>query len=188
MYYGIIRITYSFLIMKQFTLAPNEHVVGIFRKHPFTVWVTAITYGFLALVPIIAFPFISPEIIPTQWIGICYWIYLLILWIGFFIYWTDFILDSWILTNERLVDIEQLGLFSRRISTLSLDRIQDVTTQESGLIDTFFKIGTVYIQTAGEQREFKIPSARNPERIKELIMLSYQEDKDKVLQKIADLR
>lgn len=174
--------------MKQFTLGPSEHIVEIFRKHPFSLWVTAITYGVLAFAPLIIAPIISLEIIPLQWIGIFYWLYLLILWIGFFIYWTDFILDTWILTNERLVDIEQMGLFTRRISTLSLDRIQDVTTYESGLIDTYFKIGTVYIQTAGEQREFKIPSARNPQRIKELIMLSYQEDKDNVIQKIADLR
>jgi uncharacterized membrane protein YdbT with pleckstrin-like domain len=174
--------------MKQFILGQNEYIVEIFRKHPFSLWVTAITYGILAFAPLIIAPIISLEIIPLQWIGIFYWLYLLILWIGFFIYWTDFILDAWILTNERLVDIEQMGLFTRRISTLSLDRIQDVTTYESGLIDTYFKIGTVYIQTAGEQREFKIPNARNPQHIKELILNSYQEDKDKVIQKIADLR
>lgn len=174
--------------MKQFTLGPSEHIVTIFRKHPFNLWVSAIMYGFLAFAPLIVAPLISLDIISLQWIGIFYWIYLLILWISFFIYWTDFMLDTWILTNERLIDIEQLGLFSRRISTLSLDRIQDVTTHESGLIDTFLKIGTVTIQTAGEQREFIIPGAKNPSRIKELIIQSSQEDKDRVIQKIADLR
>ncbi len=174
--------------MKQFNLGQNEHVVAIFRKHPLSLWISGIMHIILGIVPIIVIPSVPIILIPVSFIAITFWIYLLMLWISFFVRWTDFMLDTWILTNERLVDIDQQGLFTRRISTLSLDRIQDVTTFESGLVDTFFKIGTVVIQTAGEEREFIIPSARNPQRIKELIMQSYQEDKDKVIQKIADLR
>lgn len=187
-YYGIIRSTYAYIIMKQFTLGPNEHIVAIFRKHPLSLWVSGFVHFVLAIIPFGVFPFISSLMISGQLLSIIFWVYLIMLWVSFFIQWTDFMLDTWILTNERLVDIEQKGLFTRRISTLSLDRIQDVTTFESGLIDTFFKIGTVTIQTAGEEREFVIPSARNPQRVKELIMQSYQEDKDKIIQKIADLR
>jgi hypothetical protein len=188
LYYWIIWSTVSGIIMKQFTLGPGEHIIAIFRKHPFTLWISGISYGFMLIAPIIFLPFLSLDPITLGWVGILYWVYALVLWTSFFIHWTDFMLDVWILTNERLVDVEQLGLFSRRISTLSLDRVQDVTVQATGLIDTFLKIGTVYVQTAGQEREFKIPSARDPEKIKELIVAGYQEDKDKVFRKIADLR
>lgn len=175
--------------MKSFELGPEEKIIAIFRKHPLFIWLAGIRMVFLAIIPLIMWPFITTVsfIDFGNWATLFFWGYLIILWLGFFIEWTDFILDTWILTNERLIDVEQLGLFSRRVSTLSLDRIQDVTIQESGLINTYFGIGTVYIQTAGEHREFKIPGAKHPTEVKDIIMQTYQASKDRVFKKIADL-
>jgi len=175
--------------MEHFELTPTEQVLAVFRKHPFYMWLSGAKYILLGVAPFILLSFVSSAgNLFGGWMGVFFWIYLIILWVSFFIEWTDFILDSWILTNERLVDVEQLALFSRRISTLSLDRIQDVTVNASGIIDTFLKIGSVHIQTAGAHKEFVIPGARNPEYIKQLIISAYQEDKDQVFKKIAELR
>ena len=46
----------------------------------------------------------------------------------FFARFIDFYLDLWVITNDRIVDVEQFGLFSRTVSELDLFRIQDVTT------------------------------------------------------------
>jgi hypothetical protein len=49
-------------------------------------------------------------------------------------------------------------------------------------------IGTVFIQTAGSEKEFKILGMRNPSFVKDTIMEAYQVSKDRVFEKIADLR
>jgi uncharacterized membrane protein YdbT with pleckstrin-like domain len=175
--------------MKIFEPGPNESTIAIFRKHPFFIWIAIAKYIFLAIIPVIAFPYINNMGIDfSKYAYVLYFAYLIILWIAFFIEWTNFILDTWILTNERLVDVEQLTLFSRKVSTLALDRIQDVTIHQDGLLDTFLGIGTVFIQTAGEVEEFKIKGASDPIGAKDMIMQTYQAGKNKIFQEIRKIQ
>ena len=53
----------------------------------------------------------------------------LFIWNFFFILWLDFYLDVWIVTNERIINIEQRGFFNRDISELKLTKVQDVTSE-----------------------------------------------------------
>lgn len=156
-------------------LQTNEHIIGIFRKH----WLTLAAEGFF-LVLFAIVPFILAVLVETflgydvgKIIGsygtILTLVWILILWISFFLSWTNYNLDMWVLTNERLIDIEQLGLFSRRVSTLDLARIQDITIETRGLLGTLLRTGTVNVQTAGTERNFTIPNADHPTLIKELI-------------------
>lgn len=175
--------------MKTFELGPDEYVVAIFRKHPFYIWITIAKYILIAVLPALAGTFLGNMLGNLgDYTLIIYLIFLIILWISFFIEYTDFMLDTWVLTSDRLVDVDQLGLFSRRISTLSLDRIQDITIQQLGFLDSMLGIGTVFIQTAGAEEEFKILGMRNPSHVKDIIMQTYQGSKDRVFEKIAELR
>jgi uncharacterized membrane protein YdbT with pleckstrin-like domain len=175
--------------MNTFELGQDERIVAIFRKHPFYIWISIAKYILIAVLPALASAFVG-DILGgySEYAFVLYLIFLIILWIAFFVEYTDFMLDTWVLTNERLIDVEQLALFSRRISTLSLDRIQDITIQELGFIDSMLGIGTVFIQTAGSEKEFKILGMRNPSFVKDTIMEAYQVSKDRVFEKIADLR
>ena len=175
--------------MSTLQLGPEEHIIAIFRKHQFYLWVSAAKYVVLALLPAIAAPFLSNNTGNFGGFGMTLYLgFLIVLWIGFFIEWTDFMLDTWILTNERLVDVEQIALFSRRVSTLSLDRIQDITIEESGLIETFFGIGNVLIQTASEIEQFKVIGAKNPVIMKDMIQQAYREGREDILNEIAHLQ
>lgn len=173
--------------MKTFALNENEEMIAIFRKHPFFVWLSIIKYIVLAVLPIIALSFIN-SVISFQGYGtVLYFAFLILLWVGFFVEWTDFMLDTWILTDERLIDVEQVALFSRKVSTLSLDRVQDITVEEAGFIETFFGIGVVLVQTAGESQEFKIYGVQNPSHVKDLIQKAYRQGRQDILQEIANL-
>lgn len=175
--------------MNTFQLGPDEHVIAIFRKHPFYLWISGIKYAVLALLPSIAAPFLSDTTGNFGGFGMTLYLgFLIILWIGFFIEWTDFMLDTWILTNERLIDVEQIALFSRRVSTLSLDRIQDITIEESGFLETLLGIGNVLIQTASEIEQFQVKGARNPVQIKDMIQQAYREGREDILNEIAHLQ
>ena len=91
-------------------------------------------------------------------------------WIIFFIIWIDYYFDVWIVTNQRIVNIEQQGLFARETSELRLEKIQDVTTDVNGIIPTFLNYGNIEVQTAGEQEKFIFKNIPDPYAVKDLIM------------------
>ncbi len=172
----------------KFQLNSSEKLIAVFRKHEFFMWMAAIRYVFLAIIPVFVLSFVNNFSNISGLGTVIYFTYLILLWVSFFVEWTDFMLDTWILTDERLIDVEQLSLFSRRVSTLSLDRIQDITTTESGLLETFFGIGIVLVQTAGETQEFKIYGVKNPSRVKDIIQQAYRQGRQDILHEIANLR
>ena len=67
---------------------------------------------------------------------------------------TDYYLDTWIVTNERIINIEQQGLFSRVVSTLHLNQVQDTTAETTGFLATILSYGDVHVQTAGSKERF----------------------------------
>ncbi len=79
---------------------------------------------------------------------------------------TDYWLDVWIVTNERIINSEQLGLFNRVVSEVNLDQIQDITSETKGLLATFLTFGNVYIQSAAEKQRFQFKNIDNPDTVK----------------------
>lgn len=96
-------------------------------------------------------------------------VYVLIVWQVFFIGVMDYFLDTWIITDHRVVDIMQLGFFKRDISELRYSSIEDITVKITGFIPTLFNYGDVIIQTAAEVGEFKFEQIPYPNQIKDLI-------------------
>lgn len=91
----------------------------------------------------------------------------------FYIQFIDYYLDLWIVTNDRIIDTEQKGLFARTVTELELFQIQDVTTHVKGLFGTIFKYGDVVIATASNTSSIIFHDIPNPEFIrKELVRLA----------------
>lgn len=90
---------------------------------------------------------------------------------------TDYYLDTWIVTTERIINIEQKGLFSRVVPELHLNQVQDVTSETHGMLATFLSYGDVQIQTAGSESRFNFKQIDNPEKIKQIITKLVEEDK-----------
>ena len=105
-------------------------------------------------------------------------IFAMMIWILSFLIWIDYYFDIWIITSLRVINVEQKGLFSRNVSELELERIQDVTTEVRGVIPTFLNYGDVFIQTAGERERFQFHNVPDPYHIKDLIM-KLQEKQEK---------
>src|SRR3989344_8306951 len=53
-----------------------------------------------------------------------------------------------ILTDQRIINVGQKGFFNRTINEAELSRIQDVTSEIKGPLQTAFKFGTVVVRTA----------------------------------------
>lgn len=79
---------------------------------------------------------------------------------------TDYWLDVWIVTNERIINAEQQGLFNRLVSEVHLEQIQDITSETKGFLETFLTYGDVYVQTAAERERFRFKNVDNPDDVK----------------------
>lgn len=78
-------------------------------------------------------------------------------------------------TRTSLVDVDQSSLFDRKISTLNLEQVQDVTVRQHGLLATFWDFGDVVVQTAGELPEFIFDTVPHPQQIATEILRAQQE-------------
>ncbi len=92
------------------------------------------------------------------------------LWFYGFITWIDYWLDVWIVTNRRVVNIEQKGLFSRQVSELYFHTIQDITSNVRGIIPTLLNYGDVEVQTAAEHTRFLFRSVPDPYAVKAMLV------------------
>jgi len=81
----------------------------------------------------------------------------------------DFYFDIVVVTDRRLVDIDQEQLFFRRISQLNLEDVEDVTSVVNGFFPSIFNYGSLEVQTAGEARNFEIPNIKNTHEIEAII-------------------
>jgi Bacterial PH domain len=158
------------------TFHDGEEVVLEARRHWVVVLPIYVTVALLALAPLVLYgvldalpvAFVTPGWGPAL-LGFAYSGYLLALWVGGYLVWLDHHLDVWILTNERLIDVEQKGIFRREISSLRLERIQDITAEVDGALATFLKFGDIKVQTAGDTTEFVITNISNPQGLVEAV-------------------
>ncbi len=107
-----------------------------------------------------------PEDIVTLGAGLLF----LLLWLGMMHFITDFYLDTWIISNQRIVGIVQRGFFSRQVNSFRIERIQDVQTDIHGFFPTLFNIGDVHVETAGHNEDIIMKTVGNPQKIRRLIM------------------
>lgn len=77
--------------------------------------------------------------------------------------------NVFIVTSKKIVDVDFHGVLYKNISVAPIKSIEDVTSNISGTFGVIFNIGSVYVQTAAEQREFEFVGAADPMRVRDLI-------------------
>jgi hypothetical protein len=92
----------------------------------------------------------------------------------------DFYFDIIVVTDQRLVDIDQEQLFYRKISELNLKDIEDTSFVQKGFFQTYFSYGNITIQTAGEATNFIINNLKHPAEIARIISDLADQAKDAV--------
>ena len=110
--------------------------------------------------------------------------YVLAIWLLYFNGLIDYYLDVWIVTNERIINIEQKGLFSRTIAELKLYRVQDAKAEVTGILHTLLDYGTITVQTAGEEAHFTFQQIPEPYKISRQILELVEEDRQQHLEEI----
>lgn len=79
-------------------------------------------------------------------------------------------LNAFILTPQRIIDVDQRGIFHKVVSETTYDKVQDVSYVVKGIGPTLFRYGTIVIQTAGNAANLELAGVRHPQRVQELIV------------------
>lgn len=136
----------------------DEKIILFTRKHIISFLPSLLLILGLILIPLILlfFGIFFSNIFTTFWrnlIIISASIYYLVIANFAFVEWFSFYYDILIITNKRIIDIVQQGVFNRTITEISLLRVQNVMGKIVGILPTFFGYGNVRAETAGEMSE-----------------------------------
>lgn len=160
---------------------PEEKVILVLRKHPFTNLKWALSVFFLLFVPAF-FPVVFPENLMNE-------PFVLVVSLVWYLFLAGYTLEkflTWffnvnIVTDERVFDVDFATVFSREISDANLDQIQDVTVEVGGALRTFFHFGDVIIQTAAEVPKISFEDVPNPDRVAKILReLRVEEEQEKM--------
>lgn len=154
----------------------DEKLILFLRRHWIILIAKWLVVLVIALVPLVIYFFLSyfePEILKKYvyyaflfLLSSLYYLFTLLFFLNAFI---DYYLDVWIVTDRRIINIEQRGLFNREIAEHTLERIQDVTAIQKGFWQTLFSYGDVHVQTAGEIQRFVFRQVNDPFNVVRII-------------------
>lgn len=160
--------SYSFEGQKE-----GEEVIVFIHRHWYTILTKVIFLILGMLVPFVILGIFGQVLSSLGLLSVyaVLWaVYYLILWYSLFYSLTMYTLDTWIVTNMRIINSVQHGFFNRSISELSLDKIQDVSINVGGAMATMLNFGDIKVQTAGSERHFVFEDTPHPQEVKDTIM------------------
>lgn len=127
----------------------DEEILLLVRRHIITNFRWVIIVLFMILSPLVL-GFVSVlDDLPSRFLvmGIILWYLLTLAMVleGFF----NWYFDMFIVTDERIIDIDFHNLIYKNVTSTKIDKIEDVTYTVSGAVPSFLDFGNVMIQTAG---------------------------------------
>ncbi len=169
----------------------NETILRVVHRHWFDIAThfiailvfIAVLFGSLSLLPLLYPNWLGSEM--SRFILFIQNSLVLMVWLYAFLIWIDYFFDVWIITNERVINIEQKGLFVRSVSELKFSRIQDVTSEVSGMLPTILNFGDVKVQTASEEDFFLFRRVPDPYHVKDIIMERLRTERDEEIDRVV---
>ncbi len=121
----------------------DEEVLMVFHRHP-----VVMRKGLIAMLVGLLFGMIPSLIWPTNLVYLWFAPLGLLLG-GFFLFysWIGWYYSVFIVSDQRLIQITQTGLFNRSVVDIGLDKIQNINYQINGFQETVLGFGTILVQT-----------------------------------------
>lgn len=159
-------------------IQPDEKILLKLRKHWIILARDVGATLFLGFLPFFLFsifgltvhlPFSLAGLLPFGAFISALW--LLIVWLTICVLWTNYYLDLWIVTDRRIISVDQINLFNRKVTSLALDSIQEITVHTTNPLEALFHYGTIEIETAGpDETDSTMEGIPYPERMRNTIL------------------
>lgn len=164
------------------TREDEEQIILFLRKH----FVTNIPWIFTSIVmfltPMIVTSFGVLDSIPSnfKFVFIMIWYLISMAYtLESFITW---FFNVYIITDERIVDVDFYNLTYKEVSDANLDKIEDVTYKMGGVIRTLFNYGDVLIQTAAEVTNFDFLAVPYPDKVVKVLQDLRMEEQQEAIE------
>lgn len=174
------------MLFEKIQLEDGETVLKTVRKHWFII--VAELFGVASMIALPFFLVVIYLILPTTTtalsniesylplviFGTASW--LLLSCLTGFMLWTHYYLDLWVITDRRIIVIDQVHFFNRKVSSFRLERLQDIKVSINGLLATFLNFGTLRAQTASAaESSFETAGLPDPKGLQALIQHAMDE-------------
>jgi hypothetical protein len=173
-------------ISKHIGIKSDEEIIFFMRRHWFVILPILVGFVITLMLPFAVYEgllFLQPNFLTIETNFILFIlgasIFFLYSWLFIFQQFVDWYLDIWIVTNQRIINIEQRGLFGRVMSELMLYNVQDVTSEVNGFIRSMLDYGTVHIQTSAEKVRFQFEDIEHPSFLAKRVLELASEEREK---------
>lgn len=154
----------------------DEEIVLMNRRHPWVLAKTGLITIAAILVVVIAFMIVGASLISSVVLVVG----LIFVLIYGFIRWFVYSNDIYILTNERVINIDQGGFFTRRVTEAELVNILNVSYEIKGPVKSLLNFGDISVDTSGSDRNFLVlENIENPHFIQEKIVAQQKKAQEK---------
>ena len=160
----------------------QEKIILLLRRH----WITNLRWVFIAVLMVIA-PIVLTSVPLLTFFPGRFQLIVVLMW---YMFTTAFLLESflswyfnvYIITDERIIDIDFISLIYKEVSDADIEMIQDVTYKQGGIARTMFNYGTIFIQTAAEKPKFEFEDVPNPSLIVKVLQKMRMEERQEALE------
>ncbi|MBP7700848.1 PH domain-containing protein [Candidatus Woesebacteria bacterium] len=149
--------------------AEDEQIILLLRQHLLTQLNWVFIALLLSLAPILFSAANIFDFLPMSYRigGVLGW-YLLV--IGFSLEsYLKWFYRVFVITDERIIDVDITSMIHKDISTTKLDKIEDISAVSSGFLSSIFDYGTVVIQTAGTEQVVEFEDVPHPAKVSTLL-------------------
>lgn len=164
------------------TRESEEKVILFLRQHPIVNVPWVLGTALMIIAPTLVTGFELFESVPAnfKFVFLLLW-YLITMAFSLEKFLTWFF-NVYIVTDERIIDIDFYNLIYKEVSDAKIDRIQDVTYNMGGVVRTLFNYGNVLIQTASEVPNFEFLAVPKPDKVARVLQDMQLEEEQEAIE------
>ncbi len=162
----------------ELNLSDGEYIISAIRRHPIGLIEIWAVVGVMAILVFAFLPFYasnqaslaglfsqSAEALPSAAILSVPLLILTGLFVlGGFLATIVYTGNKFFLTNESVIQIIRISLFSTKEQTISLANIEDASFRRHGLLQTLLNYGTLRLSTEGDETTYRFSYVSNPKQ------------------------
>jgi len=162
---------------------PNEKVLFVLHRHSWVLLRTGLWVVGLLLVLTLLFRIFGASQVTSIALFVLLPIILYIAFRSWFL-WTN---SVYVLTNDRLLAVQQQGWFSRNVKEVALEMIMTVSHDVRGPVATVFNFGEIIIQASGaSEKDMTLEYIYDPYEVQQRISRAQRERNSKRQTRQAD--
>ena len=147
-------------------LRENETLFNIVRRHTVALYGPFSLVGGVLVVYLLIVYYFQFNFFGYDWQVFSVLILLLVLFVVYkmYVWWKN----AFLITNQRLINNEQDGLFSRTVTEVVYEDVFEIAFKQNGVSAIALNYGTLVIRTPSES-QIILETIPNPEKVVELI-------------------